>query len=835
MSAVVHRVRTPLVIVTAAVAVAALTQIGAGGTTAVRPGLLPQVGLAGGESANNGVDQMAAKRGLVAPGAYSDAVTALTNTTRTAANWSEVTTKPYNADDPNYDAQPASNSTGGAGYVTGRITGIAGDSAGWVYAGGANGGVFRRAPNSTTWTPISDQIPSLSTGFLTLASDGSLWLATGEFNFGGYSVGVGVFRLQYPHTQVFTMASRVGQSELESTMIRKLVFDSGNVWAATSRGIWKHSATGSFTTAWTRVFAPVDDSDLGVTKYSANLTDAIAVQPGTNGRIMVADIAYWASTAYNGFYYSTDYGVHWFRANPGGAINPKEIGPADMAFSADGKKLYVVMESPAIIDKRGTVNSVLAGVFVSNSGSVAGPYTQIATSSKLANSNSAMKATEIGKGYQPGVQADYNRFLAVDPSNPNHVYLGLEEVYETWDGGNNWNTVGRYWNFGLSCWTLTVQSCNGNVVHSDQHSATIVGNTLWVGNDGGLYSRSIAKNTTSWTDHSSEPGLHALQYYSVGVGTVPGGVAVWGGLQDNGVSLIKPELSTMVSPEGGDGGDTLTDPNNGCRSVGEYVFLTLQMTTNCGYSPYGSVSDAVVNIAPNDPGAQFIAPVRADIADPGYWVAGGQYIWANTNTWASTSGDDWTKLYDLGAGHAATSLASQSHVIWTGWCGICSARAFTAGIATNYGGTWHDLGDLTALGLPNRTVSAMTIDPSDPTGATVYAVFNGFSQPWAEGPGSGHGHVYVTHDAGATWTDIDGNLPDIPSSDLVITSSGTRVLSTDLAVFVSPAGQDGSWTRLGTAGHDIPMAVITDLSIGPDGYLYAATYGRGIWRTAVPQ
>ncbi|MDQ1685401.1 MAG: hypothetical protein QOC82_2138, partial [Frankiaceae bacterium] len=186
MPAVLLRARMSLAVVTAAAAVAAVSQIGAAGT-AVRPGLLPQVGAAGDESANNGVDQMAAKRGIVAPGAFSAAVTSLNGTTRTAATWSEVTTKPYNADDPNFAAQPASNSTGGAGYVTGRITGIAADTDGYVYAGGANGGVFRRGPGSTTWTPISDQIPALSTGYLTLASDGSLWLATGEFNFGGYS------------------------------------------------------------------------------------------------------------------------------------------------------------------------------------------------------------------------------------------------------------------------------------------------------------------------------------------------------------------------------------------------------------------------------------------------------------------------------------------------------------------------------------------------------------------------------------------------------------------------------------------------------------------------
>ena len=55
---------------------------------------------------------------------------------------------------------------------------------------------------------------------------------------------------------------------------------------------------------------------------------------------------------------------------------------------------------------------------------------------RLANSGSAMKLTVMGSGYQPGTQAWYDQSLAVDPANPQHVYLGLEELYETWNGGN---------------------------------------------------------------------------------------------------------------------------------------------------------------------------------------------------------------------------------------------------------------------------------------------------------------------------------------------------------------------------------------------------------------
>ena len=38
-------------------------------------------------------------------------------------------------------------------------------------------------------------------------------------------------------------------------------------------------------------------------------------------------------------------------------------------------------------------------------------------------------------GYHVGIQAWYNQALAVDPTNPQHVYVSLEEVFETDDGG----------------------------------------------------------------------------------------------------------------------------------------------------------------------------------------------------------------------------------------------------------------------------------------------------------------------------------------------------------------------------------------------------------------
>jgi hypothetical protein len=118
------------------------------------------------------------------------------------------------------------------------------------------------------------------------------------------------------------------------------------------------------------------------------------------------------------------------------------------AFAADGSKLYAINQSPKLLNKpTGTVNSYLDGVYVSNTASPAGPWNKIADSPKLANSGSALKQSVGGKGYGPGIQAWYNQFLAVDPNNPQHIWVGLEEVYETTDGGSNWKTIGPYWNF----------------------------------------------------------------------------------------------------------------------------------------------------------------------------------------------------------------------------------------------------------------------------------------------------------------------------------------------------------------------------------------------------
>ncbi|WP_407992268.1 glycosyl hydrolase [Kitasatospora sp. CMC57] len=788
--------------------------------------------------------------GVVAPGAYGAAWAQLQSMPHTGGSWDHVTDKPYNSDDPRY-RDINSNSSGGSGFVTGRITGVAADDDGYVYAGGANGGVFRSRTGGGHWQAISDKLPSLSTGALNLDGRGRLWYATGESNTGATSyVGTGVYLLADPKGGEFQPGNRIGGAELESTTIHALRFGGDRVWAATSRGVWSHSTT-DLSGPWTLEFAPNPSYLPGGADAKApnapykNIANDIAIDPKDPSKVVLA-VGWRSGDTYNGFYSKAADGS-WQRISDLGELptGAGDVGNVTFAASKDGSRYYAVEQSPT---KTATdPDSGLQGVYVSKSGSPMGPWTLIADKDRLKGSGSALQ----DDGYQPGIQSWYNQFLQVDPNDAGHVYLGLEEVFETTDGGANWTTPGPYWNFGFGCWSIDPAKQTGDcspTTHSDQHAVAIGSNhgrtSVYVGNDGGIYSRPLhgaldagghAKDWKSLNDGT----IDTLQYYSVGVGKDPKdpsgrGVIVSGGLQDNGESILRARDKVMGSNFGGDGADTIVDPNNGCNTAEEYVYLSIAVTNNCAVNDGSWTTDAskatTYSVAPPDSalgggGARFIAPIATDDKNTNSWVAGGRHVWVQDNGFAIRSGDEWKSAFDLGAGHVASAAASSGGTVYAGWCGPCNNQGFTRGIAVgNADGTgWHQLTLPVDGALPNRYVSSFTVDPAD--AHHVFVSFSGFSRSWTEGPGAGVGHVFESHDGGATWTDVSANLPDVPADSLRLLSDGGVALGTDLAAFYrAPGAKD--WKVI---GGNLPTTTVMQLKTGPDGQLYAATHGRGIW------
>jgi hypothetical protein len=767
-------------------------------------------------------------------------------------SWSEVTNQPYDSDDIRYRDPFISNSGGGAGLVSGRMTGIAVDprDSRIVYAGAAGGGVWKSTDRGVHWTPVFDDVAANgAVGAVSInPADGSVWVGTGENNtaYENHN-GLGVYR----STDGGATWQQVGGHSIDNSTIGKLEFDGiGRVYAATSLGLFRHSASGT-SGAWTKLLdAPMFGYD--AVPYGFSIVNDVVVRPGTGGQVVFANMAWRNGAAYNGYYLSTDGGNTWAKVDLGGAINPKRIGRAQLAFSADGTRLYTTLEDVVLFNTGvQTGNTVFAGVFSAKGGNPLGPWSKIAGYRKLQQSGSALK---LSKGYAPGIQAWYNQFVGVDPANRNHVYVGLEEVFETTNGGSTWHTIGPYWNFGFPCWQVNADSCP-KTTHPDQHAVAFGGGYVYVGNDGGIYARRINQDPSSvsgWLDRNAT--LRTLQYYYAesGIGQANdqhgAGLMVWGGMQDNGASLIAPGLGVMVSPFGGDGGDGIVDPHNGDRTVQEYTSLDMWSTTNGG-AAYNYQTNAWTEMTPScfaftytpspcDTEPQFIAPFDRDVNNVEHWIAGGRYVWDNGgkgwDTACSATSCDWTPVYDTGAGHFVTAVADNGDVTYAGWCGIdpcnpsvtsTTGAGFVNGIATNYGGTWHEV-DMTANGLPNRFITGLAVDPSDP--AHVVASFGGFFRQWI--PEGGVGHVFETWDGGGTWTDITGNLPDAPARDVILVG-GNVVVGMDVGVFIARDGTT-SWNTLGSG---LPHSVADDLSVEPNGHtILVATHGRGIWSIDLP-
>jgi hypothetical protein len=558
------------------------------------------------------------------------------------------------------------------------------------------------------------------------------------------------------------------------------------------------------------------------------------------------------------------------------------------AAALNGELDVIDVPAPDIKDKaQAAGGTVLNGIYVSSD--FGQTWTQMADDNAIAKNpatGSALTGLNSAQGYEPGVQSWYDEWIAPDPTRqdaagvPTRLAFGLEEVWQNeldtaMNGKTTFKVIGRYFsdkacmglNLGLPACPTQRQPMNGSTTHPDQQAGIWLpdgsgGVTLAVGNDGGFYRQSVAAGAEldngGW-GNGSQTGLDTLLPYDAAMANDG---TVWAGLQDNGELKITPD-GTWYETYGGDGGMTEVNPFDSNTAYEEYVYAAIKVTTDGGKS-WRSIDPKLTS-------ARFVTPFQMDPANANHLVVGGNEI-KETIYGADTNGPDantgqcfatcWQQVFDLGThdhpgdpvaappaadptsdpNNTTSAIDTYGDATYVGYCGVCdilNAKVpFKSGIATNVGGAvpgakmtpngWHIAA---AKGLPNRFITSVKIDPNNIR--TVYVTLGGYGRRWVP-PGSlqdkssevGDGHLFKSTDAGATFTDISGNLPDVPAMSVALRGK-QLVVGTDVGVFATDV--KGGKTFAPLAG--LPVVPISTVNLKPNdpNVLVVATYGRGVW------
>ena len=139
-------------------------------------------------------------------------------------------------------------------------------------------------------------------------------------------------------------------------------------------------------------------------------------------------------------------------------------------------------------------------------------------------------------------------------------------------------------------------------------------------------------------------------------------------------------------------------------------------------------------------------------------------------------------------------------------------------MSSNGGDSW-----LTRTGLPTGTVTFIAVNPN--WSLDVFVTYGGYT--------AGR-KVYYSNDAGATWTNISGTLPNIPINCIAYENTGgspndALYIGTDVGVYYRDDDL-GDWIPY---MNGMPATMVFDLEINEtSNKITAGTYGRGFWRSA---
>lgn len=415
--------------------------------------------------------------------------------------------------------------------------------------------------------------------------------------------------------------------------------------------------------------------------------------------------------------------------------------------------------------------------------------------SQIASNSPNMLGYDKAGGDTKG-QAYYDLCIETDQDDWKKVIIGGVNLWRSTDSGTNWE-LSSIWSGNLN---------NVTTVHADQHDLWYdnTNNEIYVGNDGGVYKSTDFGENWIWIGS----GIKGTQFYRFGISQLDSSIYI-GGAQDNGTKVHKTN-GTWRDAIGGDGFEALVDNEDANIMYGSLYYGAFYKSTNSG------ISFKRINDLNNDNNYD-------DINESGAWSTPFIQQTTNSNTiilgmnnvWLSRDkGDHFTKISNFNYGsNKLVSLAianSDSNVIYASF----NTRLYQT---TDNGVTWNLK---TRPG--NSSISYIFVDNENSD--KIWATNSGYSKD---------NKVFESTDGGSTWTNLSKNLPNLPVLTIVKQKDSKDKLwiGTDVGVYYIDDDMS-DWVIYNTG---LPNVIVNELEINyTDNQIYAATFGRGIWKVDIP-
>lgn len=676
----------------------------------------------------------------------------------------------------------------GPGNIGGRIRSIIikPSNPNHILIGAVSGGIWKTTDGGLSWNSKTDVSPILSIGCMVkdVSNENIIYAGTGE-GWGNIDAvtGGGIYK-STDFGESWTLLSSTMNTWNFKNII-KMDFDNlGNVYAVTKAYNWKYGGGGYY------INGNLYKSTNGGTSWTSIGSGATNYFNGSDVAIINSNVIVFATkengSTLGGIYKTTNGGTNWNKVSSGLPNN----GYSRISISKDPNNinnLYAVFEATSI----GAPDYGLKGIYKStNAGD---SWTELTKPSNL---------TSTGRSYL-GAQGWYNNVVSIDPFNSNNIYVGGVEVMKSTNGGSSWNQI-SYWHtyYGTP------------YVHADHHAIVFhptTQNIVYDGNDGGIYKTTNAG--TSW--NSLNNNLAITQFYGGAVSNT--GNVFQGGTQDNGHLSYNSGMN-WTQVEGGDGGYAAIDQNNSNICYEEYVYLDLAKSTNGG-TIWVSATNGLTD-AQNGNLCLFISPFSMNPENSNVLIAGSDKVWVTSN-----SASNWYQSSNsLGASISAVTIVNAS-ANFLGFAGTSGGKVFRCTSLNPASGidTWSDI---TPTGNNGAWVRRIAVDPNNKN--NIYAAYSGYNN------GTNLKHIYYSSDQGNNWTDISGDLPDVPVHSIVVDNiTGSKLyIGTELGIFQT-TNRGTNWIY---ANSGMPYYSPVDELVLQSGtnLLYAFTHGRGVFVTTSP-